>query len=77
MRKDKNTLMSNQFMTVSIHTDENVLKETNMNRGYGLDPLDLLIKLEDLASDLYERTVSSEPQADFIRREINRRVDLI
>ena len=73
----KDTLMSNQFKTVSIHTDENVLVETNMNRGYGLDPLQLMIRLEELADDLYKRTVSAETRADFIRYERNRRIDLL
>lgn len=70
-------LLANEFKTVSIHTNEDVLCETNMNRGYGRDPLQILIRLEELASDLYERTVCAEPRDVFIKRERNRRIDLL
>jgi hypothetical protein len=75
--KNQAKLLSNEFKTVSIHQHEDVLIETNMNRGYGLDPLDLLIRLEELAEDRYARRVIARSRSDYIRDERNRRVDLI
>ena len=78
-RKLRSTkLLSNEFKTFSIHEHESVLAELNRNKGYGLDPLELLIRMEEAADRLWE----DNPQwvvdrYTFIRDERNRRIETL
>lgn len=69
-------LLSHEFACISIHENVSVLAEINRNRGYGLDPLEILIGFEEAAEQIYDENPHwVVSKATFIRDERNRRVN--
>jgi hypothetical protein len=59
------TLISNSYRTSSLSIPS-VQRELNETKGYDLDPLELLIGLEERAHVLWSARHSTEPRAVFV-----------
>ncbi len=63
------TLMSNEYLTASLSIPS-VMREANEAKGYGLDPADLLIELEERAQIQWRSECPQAPQKSFVHRYI-------
>ncbi len=62
-------LISNEYRTCSI-SSPSVLEEVNEARGYDLDPLDLLITLENCADAEWRKERSNGSRKIFVNRYV-------
>jgi len=63
------TLISNSYRTSSLSI-LSVQRELNETKGYHLDPLELLIGLEERAHAIWRARRSSEPRALFVEQYV-------
>ncbi len=62
-------LISNEYRTCSINSPS-VMEEVNEARGYDLDPLDLLITLENRADTEWRKERSTGSRKIFVNRYV-------
>lgn len=66
----KSSLISNAYRTTSLSIPS-VQREVNEAKGYGLDPLELLIQLQDRADELWETADCDQSRESFLDQYVS------